>query len=209
MLVLIALIAMITINLFTPRASTPLAHQGSIKNIPDDASVTMPVTTPDAIYPLAMPAPEPAKIIKRSGRSRRVIDNAPGIEIDDINNKVLYQNFDQGEPWNMTIGNATTGAITYRFNETIGEQNTADKTWYVWLGNPGERYGIQKCIFPGSYDIYATGIHGGNLIEKNGFVGVSEQEACIPAVPPMPELATGILVGAGLLGIIGYERLFR
>lgn len=144
------------------------------------------------------------------GGKKAVSGDASKIEIDDVDNKIKYQDFDKGNPWNITLWNVTTNALEYQFNDAIGEPDTVGNNWYIWLGHisPNEQHGIQKCVFPGNYNVYANASHNGIIIEKNGYLTVNSSEACLPPIPAS-ELNPIILVFAGLLGILLVSRKHR
>jgi hypothetical protein len=172
------------------------------------ATPTPKVTSTPAPTPKPTSTSRPRRKASGSNRNGAISSDTPKIEIDDMDNKIKYQNFDKGNPWNITLWNVTTKALEYQFNGAIGETDTTDKHWNVWLVQipSNEQHGISKCIFPGSYNIYANASHGGIITEKNGNIIVNSSEACRPPIAPTPELNPIILVLAGLLGILLVSR---
>lgn len=215
----------VLVTALAPRVLTPTAQDES-----DSIEIT-PVATPEAQSvlvgniitqvaaltatptPSASPTPISTPVPRRKGGGNRigtVSGDTPKIEIDDMANKIKYQNFDKGNPWNITLWNVTTDALEYQFNGAIREPDI-DNNWFVWLGyiSSNEQHGIQKCAFPGSYKVYANASHDGIITEKNGDITVNSHEACRPPVSPTPELNPIILILAGLLGILFISRKHR
>ncbi|KCZ72524.1 hypothetical protein ANME2D_00952 [Candidatus Methanoperedens nitroreducens] len=142
------------------------------------------------------------------------------IEIDDDENKVMFQKFKEGDIWSIILWNASTNALAYQFNGTIGEQNTTldGKTWKVWFNcvSPGAlKHGILYSIKPGTYNVSASGVTGGNLISADpGIITIlksdgDEYSPCGGPIPPVPELSTVVLVSSGLLGILFISRRYK
>ncbi|VVB94652.1 Uncharacterised protein [uncultured archaeon] len=216
----------VLVTALAPRVLTPtaLVESGSIEITPaaTPEAHSIPIgntfTQVDALTatPTHKVSPTPTSTLiprRKGGGSNRigtVSSDTPKIEIDDMDNKIKYQNFDEGNSWNISLRNVTTGALEYQFNGAIGEQDT-DNNWFVWFGYipSNEEYGIQNCIFPGSYNVYANASHSGIITEKNGNITVNSQEACRPPIVPAPELNPIILVLAGLLGILFISRKHR
>jgi len=140
------------------------------------------------------------------------------IEISDDDNHVKYQKFEIGDPWNITLRNATTGVIAYQFSGTIGMESTelAGNNWFVYFScvSPGAlKHGVLRLLVRGTYDVYANGTHSGLLIEETGTITVltedDEDEDCGRPIPPVPELNTIILTSAGIFGILLISRKYR
>ena len=175
------------------------------------ASPTLNVTPTPKGTPTPTPSSTPRRKTSGSHRNVAISSNTPRIEIDDMDNKIKYQNFDKGNPCNITLWNVTTKSLEYQFNGAIGETDTTDNHWNVWLGYipSNERHGISKCVFPGSYSIYTNASHDGIITEKNGDIIVNSSEACRLPIAPTTELNPIILVLAGLLGILMVSRKHR
>ncbi|VVB87563.1 Uncharacterised protein [uncultured archaeon] len=206
---LIAPIVVIAISLITPRATTPMANA-----TPNNALDVLPATTPMvqkyetgpveiSITSVATPTITPTPVRRIRGRGNRIVSSKfLRIEIDDMDNNVRYTGFKKGDPWNIIFLNNSTGALTNEFNSTIGE--TDGKDWFIWFGYVprSEEKGIQYCIFPGSYEVYANASHNGILIEKTGDITVNSSEACMSPIPPVSELGTMFLTLTGLMMIL-------
>ena len=133
------------------------------------------------------------------------------IEINDTSNKIKFHKFQQGDPWNITLLNSSTNEIVYKFNGTIAENNTtiAGNNWFVYFGKDGAlNNGVQKCIFPGTYNVSVNATKGGVLVENNGKINVKEDE-CNQALVPVPELGNIIFILAGLLGMLLVLKKYR
>lgn len=182
--------------------TSTLVHKGT--------PTIIPTTTP-TITPTITPTTTPRR--RGSGRNGNIAisGNTPTINIDDQNNKIWYLEFNKGDPWNITLLNITTNALAYQFNDSIGEPDTTDNSWFVLLGHisPDEQYGIQICVFPGIYNVYTNASHNGITMEKNGVIIVNSSEACRSPPIPTPELNPIILVLTGLLGILLVSRKHR
>lgn len=137
--------------------------------------------------------------------------------ISDQNNTVNYVGFDVGDPWNITIWNATTGALAYDFSGTIGSHT--GQSWKVWFSCPSKGQldnSIQRIIImPGTYSVTANGTHGSTLYSDGPTqvtVNATDGETgtwCEQPISPIPELSTIMLVSAGLLGILMISRKYR
>jgi len=139
----------------------------------------------------------------------KIISNSD-IKINDT--KIRFHNFVGGDPWNITINNASNGKLAYQFNGTIGENNTtiSGNDWFVYFGNDGNlNNGVQKCIFPATYNISVNGTTYGEPIERNGQITVMVNEACQPTINPVPEISRIILILTGILGIILVMKKYR
>jgi len=203
---LIAPIVVIAISLITPRATTPMANA-----TPNAAPDVLPATTPMAnidatglvdgsLTPVATPVITPTPAQRTRGRgNRHAYSEIFKIEIDDMDNKVKYMGFEKGDPWNIKLLNTTTSALTYEFNNTIGEMDTDGKNWSVWFGYVLGKEGMQYCISPGSYFVYAKASHNGILTENNGGIAVNSSEACGSPIPPVSEMSTMLLTFTGLI----------
>jgi hypothetical protein len=133
----------------------------------------------------------------------------PSIDIIDADKKVIYQNFYAGDPWNITLRSASNGSSDYQYSGTVGEQDSGG--WSIVFGflNNNEKSGTRVCASPGSYNVYANGIHNGILIEKNGSMTLDVQNACDQSIDPTPELSSIILISAGLFGIFMISRKYK
>ncbi len=130
------------------------------------------------------------------------------IVINDADNRIKYHKFALGDPWNITLWNASTGALAYQFSGTVdGMAGNNAFILFEEVSPGGLKHGIQKCIVPGTYKVYANGTHEGRLIEKTGSISVSQQEACEPPIPPIPELSTVLLTLVGLAGMLMLLRM--
>lgn len=215
---LIVLVAAIAPHAITPTAQieTIPAVTPAAQNFPDDGVINQINTLTEAATltstPKSIPTPGPTPRKRGSGsRNRAVSGDTPEINIDQNDNKISYHDFNKGDPWNITMLNIATNGLSYKFNDTIGEPDTPENNWVVWLGNISrdEQHGIQKCIFPGNYSIYTNASHNGIIIEKNGQITVNSLEACRFPPVPAPELNPIILILTGLLGILFISRKQR
>lgn len=142
------------------------------------------------------------------------------IEIDDGENKVMFQNFSIGDPWNITIWNASTNALAYKFNGTIGMNNTniSGNNWKVWFSCVSQgamKHSVLRYLEPGNYSVYANGTHAGSIIWSGPAIvkinATYGEPVCLGQSPisPIPELSTVVLMSAGLLGLFGLARVRR
>jgi hypothetical protein len=140
-------------------------------------------------------------------------DSGPNILIDNKENNVKYQKFDLGNPLHIILYDHSTGALAYDFREIFGSPGTAGNNEFIWFEDVspgGLKHGVQKCIFPGSYDVFAEGTNNGNIISASGLITITEDEACNGnRIPPVPELSPLLLTSAGLLGIVFASRKYR
>lgn len=133
------------------------------------------------------------------------------IVVDDADNKVKYSKFDSGDQWSITIRDAITNKIAYQFSGTIGDEQAGNNA-FVWFEevSPGAlKFGVHECVVAGSYNLHAEGTHNGVTYTKDGPLTVTEQEACEPPIPPVPELSTVVLVSTGIFGMILVSRKYK
>lgn len=140
-------------------------------------------------------------------------DPGPNIKIDDSENKVKFQKFNDGDSWNIDLRD-TSDMLRYRFDGTIAMDDTkqSGKNWKVWFQcvSPGaEKHGIERIIVPGTYNVYANGTTGGGLIEESGQITIEDISSCGEPISPIPELSTIALMSAGILGIVLVSRKYR
>ncbi len=141
------------------------------------------------------------------------------IVISDPDNRVKYQKFEPGDPWNITVRNTTTNEIVYQFSGTIGMDSTnlAGNNWFVYFScvSPGAlNNGVLRFLVPGTYEVYANGTNNGQLIEETGTITVlreddEDNQDCGRPTRPMPEINPIILTSAGIMGLLLISRKYR
>lgn len=136
----------------------------------------------------------------------------PYIVIDDGANKVKFNKFSAGDPWSITIRDASTGELRYQFSGTIqsdGNQNPNVFIWFSEVSPGGLNNGVQKCLWTGSYTVHAEATHNGNTISEDCSITIEEESTCEPKIPPIPELGTIVLTSTGIIGILLISRKYR